>query len=312
MKALHIDMPQFNKKLIGKVYESWEEMPWQMITHVLRVFDAPIPQWWGEQARHWQNIQILKALNNWKDEDLTQWRQATLLTHQDLSFEEAHVIWLHDLNTVLTASLEFAMTEIGEGKRIMNQTLYKNPMPVIKVKDHRLGEHIKWLSAYSDYDEPFRDCTLYELGRIYTLYEQFRETGDNYYFCELLAVLYRPEKKRAERQNDDSDDPRQKLEMSNKKMRVRAAIARDEILPSVKKTMELHLVSAMARFSELYPSVFKGTAQKGKRQGDFLDFVLELADFDPVKSDEIFKRSAHDMFELAERSLARQAENTPK
>lgn len=304
MKELHIDMPMLQKKLVGKIYESWEEMTWQTITHVLRVLNAPMPQWSEEETMHWQNLQILKAMNGWTDKDLTDWRWATILSNQDVDMLTAQQIWLKDLDTILSQSLQFAfqtITENTENKRILSQTLYKNPLPVIKVKD-KSGTFQKWFSAYSDDDNPFRDCTLYELGRIFTLYEQFRESGEETHFSELLAVLYRPEKPRKERQNDDSDDNRQPLESSIKKMRVRMAMVRDQIHPSVKKTIELHLTSAMSRFAELYPSVFSkktGATQKG----DFLDFVLELSDYDPQKSDDLFKRSAHDMFELAERLI---------
>ncbi len=307
MKELHIDMPMLQKKLVGKIYESWEEMTWQLITHVLRVFNAPMPQWSAEEAMHWQNMQILKAINGWTDADLKAWRTATVLSNQDVDMLTAQQIWLKDLDTILHQSVQFAfqpITENTENKRVLSQTLYKNPLPVIKVKA-KSGTFQKWFAAYSDAENPFRDCTLYELGRIFTLYEQFRESGEETHFCELLAILYRPEKPRKDRQNDDSDDMRQPLESSVKKMRVRIAIVRDQIHPSVKKTIELHLTSAMSRFAELYASVFSKKKTAADKKGDFLDFVLELADYDPQKSDDLFKRSAHDMFELAERLIKR-------
>lgn len=305
MKELRIDMPMYQKTLVGKIYETWEEMSWQKITHVLGVFNAPVPNEWTPEASHnWQNIQILKAINDWSDNDLQEWRMATILSNQDTDIVTAGEIWLTDLETILTESMKFAFSENGEGVRYLNKNLYKNPLSVIKIKE-KSGVFTKWYSAYSDEDEPFRDCSLMELGRLFTLYEQYRETNEKEYFSELLAVLYRPEKPRSERQNDDIDDPRQPLESSQKKLRIRIAIARDQIGASVQKTIELHLTSAMARFAELYPSVFSGKNSSKAKKGDFLDFVLELSDYDPLKSEELFKRSAHDMFELAERLTER-------
>jgi hypothetical protein len=311
MKELRIDMPMYQKTLVGKIYESWEEMSWQKITHVLAVFNAPIPKSWTPKATYnWQNIQILKAINDWSDNDLQRWRMGTILSHQDIDMVTSSEIWLSDLEAVLKESMRFAFFYDGVNPdnsvevRYFHKNLYKNPLSVIKIKE-KSGVFTKWYSAYSDEEEPFRDCSLYELGRIFTLYEQYRETNEREYFSELLAVLYRPEKPRAERQNDDIDDPRQPLESSHKKLRVRIAIARDQIAESVCKTIELHLTSAMAKFGEMYPSVFGGEKSKKAKKGDFLDFVLELSDFDPLKSEELFKRPAHDMFELAERLTER-------
>lgn len=312
MKELRIELPVYKKTLTGVIYENWQELSWQKITHVLAVFNAPVPKNWTPQVTHnWQNIQILKALNNWSDSDLQEWRMATILENQHIDILTAGEIWYQDLESILTASISFAFSENTEGVRYLNKNLYKNPLSVIKIKE-KSGVFTKWYSAYSDEDEPFRDCSLYELGRIFTLYEQYRETNEREYFSELLAVLYRPEKPRAERQNDDIDDPRQPLESSHKKLRVRIAIARDQIAESVCKTIELHLTSAMARFSDMYPPIFKGKHSRKNKKGDFLDFVLEVSDYDPIKADSLFKLSAHDMFELAGRLVERSMAEKPE
>jgi 23S rRNA pseudoU1915 N3-methylase RlmH len=306
--------------LQGKIFDSWAELDWRQIAHVLSVFNMPMPSDWSAQTRqYYQNMQILKALNDWTDEDLEHWRD-TYLDCVATTYPDSHIIqlssngkeltskrlayyeWLEDLKNVVNRSIEFAITENTEG-RFINQTLFNNPLPYLKFKDKN-GFDVRWYAGYSDFEEPFRDATLDELGRIYTLFEQYNDTQDAKYLHEMIAVIYRPGKPRVDRQNEDNDDPRLPLEKSQKLLRVRVAIVRDCFKSGIKELIKLHVVSAMARMKELYDPIFGGKSGSNKGS-DFLDFILELSDFNPLDTEGISQKNAHDMLELAVRSIER-------
>jgi hypothetical protein len=328
MKSITISIE--GKELLEvKKIEDWQELTWQQIAHVLSVFNMPMPAQWSKETRErYRNLQILKAINQLSDEDLEHWRDTYLEKVQIQSFADSHIItydtqgreffpkklayyeWLEDLKNVADRSIEFAITKNTEGEPYINAKLYKNPLPILNFTDKK-GVKVKLYAGYSDFEDPFRDATLDELGRIYTLIEKYQQTQDETFLNEMIAVIYRLGKPRVDRQNEDNDDPRQPLEKSQKLLRVRVAIVRDNFQREVKEMIKLHVVSAMERMKELYPSIFTAKSNSGKAS-DFLDFILELADYKPLDTEGVSVKNAHDMLELAVRSTERNKQKLPK
>lgn len=297
---------------------SWEDMTADQIAHVLALLKVPpLFGMANDELLFWKRVQIFKTLTDWTDKDLLNWQVALIADEMaDLGCDlETATAIFNDISKIVIEKYTAFMFHT-EGRIFINPTLYTNPLPTLKMPDgatfHKgksmtLSTTIRtYVAAESSENDPLSNCTLEELSRLFTLYEAYQKTNAVENLHTLIAVLYRPRKPRTAKnvQTDYDDDERQPLEASEKGIARRANLVAEVMPPALMGVIELHIVSCRARFVELYPELFKAPKSTANTQkGDWLDLILELADYDPTKKDLVMQANAHDMLTVAVRAF---------
>jgi hypothetical protein len=136
---------------------------------------------------------------------------------------------------------------------------------------------------------------------LFSTFEAYHADGqDIAHLHKLTAILYRPLKSRYD-QNIDNDR-RRPLEVDDEVIEDRARKI-GEIFPiQILRVIEFYIASCRAQFAKLYSEVFKPKSQNTEG-GDWLDFILAMSDFDVTKKNAVMGENAHDMLEMACRSI---------
>lgn len=300
---LQITLPTRN--LYARLGDTIHQYSADEIAFVLKMFDAPVPdqteEWFG-----WKLIQLFKGLTRFTDEDLQEWQRAAIVQfyqeNPDAGEDDGLAAWLSDLKQVINRIADIFLDFDASTKAFsIKPSLFKNPLPWLLVKNVS-GTVLKLYAPYSTEDEPFGAISLAEYGQIVSLYDQYRNENDEFAFYRLCAILYRPKTK-----EKDSADIRMPLEKSESKIMERAAMFKRQLPDGYKRVIDLHIVSCSVQFAEQYPDIFSQKKSSNKKS-DLVDFVLELANFDPIKQKQVLQENVHDMFEIAARLLTRKVE----
>jgi hypothetical protein len=299
-----IEIPLKNRVLLALLPTQWRDMTSDEIAHVLSICYAPFPKKNAKVSDIYafQNLQILKSLTRWSDDDLDEWGSENVidfLTEFPKEDQQMAVdAWTAELKSIFEVFTDFMFTEDKEkGIRTINNTLFINPLPSISYRDSR-GIIKKLYAGYCDEENPFRDATLNELTQIFTEFQNYADSDDNTSLMRLFALFYREAKPRTTRQTDDDDDPRTPLQNAEKNIQKRARLIESQTPIAIRRIIVLHLASAMEAFKAQYDEVFNSSSQNTEG-GDWIDFVLEITDFDPLKKDVAMRLPAHDIFETA-------------
>jgi hypothetical protein len=310
-----IEITLKNRVLFALLPTSWSDMTSDEIAHVLSICYAPFPKKETDISAifAFQNLQILKSLTRWTDEDLDEWGSEyvvdfmTEFPHEDQDMAVA--AWMMEMKSLFEVFTDFMFTENKEkGIRTINNTLLNNPLPWIMYRDNH-GIIKKLYAGYCDKENPFRDATLSEVTQIFTDFQNYADTDDILPLMRLFALFYRGAKPRTTRQNDDEDDPRTPLENSEKNIQKRARLIESQTPVAIRRVIVLHMASAMEAFKAQYEEVFSGSSQNTEG-GDWVDFILEVTDYDPLKKDAVLRLSAHDMMETACRLIRKSKKDT--
>lgn len=297
---MHIEIILSNdplKTLTANFETEWNGHNSGMIGLILSVFDAPTLLMQGEEAVFWQRLQIFKALTEWTDDDLKAWEKSDLET--GTTAEE----WLFMLKETVNKATDFLFDESENGLTIA-PNLTNNPLPWLKLMDNK-GMIQKYYAAYSTDEDPLSNITLNEMSQMFALYENWRSNNNINALDQLIAILYRkPKPKTAENLKRNYDgDIREPLETYQSGINRRAELLGNFLTPVQKKVIAFHIVSCRAKIADLYPNLFSKTGGSGG--GDWLDFVLELGDYDITKNALILQQDAHDALTTAERLVKR-------
>jgi hypothetical protein len=273
-----------------KLIDGWSQMTSDEIAHVLTFLEARVPFSDIEMALQFQDVTLLKLFNKDLVAEIT-----------EVFFDELERM---DYLIQIAKSFvdQFALSNKDSRKLIHN--LYINPLPWVKLKDEK-GTIRKYYAPYCSEEQPFRDCTFIEIARILFLYQNYREENNEQYLNDMIAILYREAKPRNERMNDDQDDPRMKLEDSEKLLSRRSKLVEQQFPKGLKSMICLHVVSAFEAFSSQYSDLYDGKKNKGG--GDMIDFVFEICDFDISKKDAVLNMNCHEVYEFASRLIAKRA-----
>lgn len=304
--------------------ENWDSMTLNQVAHTLAVFAAPAVNQTGlidrpDVALFWKRLQIFKALTGFTDLNLHEWQAVEIslfYKETQLLDSAAAIAYFQDkLRQLVEKTTAFMLIQDAKtGAYFLNSSLCVNPLYAIKLPmpSARTGKPNKngaprqlllgnYYPAVSSADDPLSNVSLEELSRLFSSFEAYHADGQNIeHLHTMTAVLYRPLKSRYN-QNTDTDR-RRPLEVNEAVIQDRAekiaAIFPLEIL----RVIEFYIASCRAQFARMYPEIFKPKSQNTEG-GDWLDFVLALSDFDPTKKDKVMSDNAHDMLELACRSI---------
>lgn len=293
MKFIEVNID--NWSLTASIPESWNEMTTDQINHVLMVFEAPIP-FVKYELIDWKRLQIFKALTGWTDADIEAWKTASFSLYSD-----ENVFW-SDLKILIESTTDFMLIKAdGEGYNI-NPELTLNPFPWIKIKEKKGIK--KYYGPYSSEGTPLANVTLDELAQIFTAFDDYLQSQDIAHLIKVCAIMYRlPKEKTADNLKRNYDgDIRQPLEDYEAGIKSRVVLFQNHLPEYFLRVIELHIASCRAELKKLYESLFSNSGSHTEG-GDWIDFILELADYDLTKKDFIMKQNAHDSLETAVRIL---------
>ena len=315
---------QLQTRLIKRTFPNkWNDLTVDQTAHVLAVFYAAHPIFSDPQSiLYFKKVQIFKALAKVTDKDLSEWRKQTIETYtlDAQSAEVADLIWLTDFGKMLdTATADF----VGEKEKPENETektdgepsyvllprLTKNPLPWLKMPDAK-GTIQKYYAAHSTDDLPLKNVSVYELSRIFTQYDTYQaaETSEERRAAldTLIAILYRPAKADSKRNRETNYDGDIRMPLNEYEHRLASKIPlfSKHINEKVKFLIAFHIESCRAALPNLYPDLFKKRSEGDTTEGgDWIDFILEMADFDIVKKPVVMRENAHEALTLASRLI---------
>ncbi len=303
---MRIELPIAEGKwLTSTIRTTWNKLTLEESGLCLAVFEAPTPLMQGEEARFWKRLQIFKALTRWKDADLNSW-QALHIAQEGNTMET----WFFELREMVHTATAELVIEDGEGISI-KPGMTKNPLPWLKMPDEK-GSIAKYYAAHSTDEDPLSKISLDEMSQLFTLYEDWRSSGDVGHLNRLIAILYRkPKEKTPENIKRNYDgDIRKPLENYDAAIDRRAALIEKNVPTHAKRVIAFHIASCRARMAELYPDLF--SRNSGNTEGgDWLDFVLELGDYDITKNEAVLRQDAHDALTVAERLVKQSKRKKP-
>lgn len=297
-----IELPLSNRTLSANVPTLWNDMTPAQVAHLLKVFGLPFA--WAnsiDESFRWKQIQILKALTKWTDDDLNKW-QAEHIVDDNINGE---AIFYQDIENVCDQITEKLAKRIDENnsRYELIASLTKNPYPKIEIVVEK-GKTRTFYAAKSSEESPLDAVSLDELSRIFTLWEAFRDSKEEHHFNEMLAILYRPKKSLDDRLKKNYDgDIRQRLENDEAKITARAKIFEQHVTENFRITVDFHIASCREAIAAMYPSVFgrKQGSSSTDESGDWLDLIIALADDDFGKKDLVMSANAHDSLAWADR-----------
>lgn len=295
-----IELPFFEHTLTADVPSTWNDMTPAQVAHLLNIFALPV-QWaeTREGAFRWKQMQIMKALTNWTDEDLAQWQSQ----HFAEDFEMGAWAFLEDVVNVCNQLTEQLAKQTEEINWELVPNLTKNPYPKIDILIGN-GKVKTFHAAKSSEESPFDTLNLDELSRIFTYWEMWRDEGLDEHFDMLLAVLYRPKKSLDDRLKKNYDgDIRKKLEQDDEQIEKRAKLFGQHVSDNFRKVIDFHIASCREHIAAMYPSVFsrKNELPNTGNTGDWLDLIIALADDNFGKKETIMRSNAHDSLSWADR-----------
>ena len=215
-------------------------------------------------------IGMTRMLLGLSDADLAKWEADCLRE----SPEEGAKIFADELRQVIHAALGGLfdiIEEEGKGTKYRCRlNLTKCPYPSLThTKKARNGKPGKSTFYYCAADG-LSNVTLYELGMLYTLYENYVATNDIQWADQLIATLYRPSKP-ITRQNTDmgfEGDRRQPLRRYEAKVAERAELVK-MVDPLVKRVILFWFASCREDIANQYPKVFKRSASASGKTSEY-------------------------------------------
>ena len=293
MKNLTVEINKF--KLSADVKESWNEMTPDEINHILMVFDAPVALM-GEESIDWRLLQVFKALTKWNDDDLKKWELLSLEAYGDDSF------FFTDLKILIEATTSFLILKDDDGYSI-NPELTQNPFPWIKIEVK--GQVKKYYAAHNEENYVLSNVSLDELAQIFTAFENYIAEKDTDYLYRMCAIMYRLPKTRTKKniERNYDGDIRNPLEDYESGISKRAERFKKHLPQMFLRVIEFHIASCRASISKEYEAIFAPSKGGTTEGGDWIDFILELSDYDVLRKDAVMKQNAHDALETAVRLI---------
>lgn len=137
-----------------------------------------------------KRIELLKALLDIDQAFMESWEQDCLNAYE----EDGRLIFLAEVDEILEATnFLFEKVPDQENQYQIKLGLTKCPWPKL---EHRHKNKKKRLYGPAD---GLSNLNIYELGRTFTLFEQYLNEQDESKIDELLAVLYRPAKSKTKK-----------------------------------------------------------------------------------------------------------------
>lgn len=210
-------------------------------------------------------IGMTRMLLNLTDSDLAKWEADCLRENP----EEGAAIFADELRQIIHAALAglFQIVE-EEGKGTAYQcrlNLTKCPYPTLTHTQKGNGKRPGKTTYYYCAADGLGNVTIYELGMLYTLYENYVNTNDPQWADQLIATMYRTAKP-ATKDNVEmgyEGDRRQPLRRYESKVTERAELVRN-MSPLVKRVILFWFASCRQYIAEQYPKVFKKSSGSGK------------------------------------------------
>jgi hypothetical protein len=293
MKNLTVEINEL--KLSADVAESWNEMTADQINHVLMVFDAPVALM-GEESIDWRLLQIFKALTMWTDDDLRIWELLSLETYGDDS------IFFSDLKILMDAATSFLLSK-DEGGYSINPELTRNPYPWVKIFEK--GQLKKYYAPHNEATNVLTNVSLDELAQIFTAFENYISENNTDYLFRCCALMYRLPKSRTPQnlERNYDGDIRNPLEDYESGIQKRTQLLKKHLSPMFLRVLEFYIASCRAAISKEYEAIFAPSKGGSTEGGDWIDFILELSDYDVLRKDAVMKQNAHDALETAVRLI---------
>lgn len=293
MKNITVEINEL--KLSADVAESWNELTSDQINHVLMVFDAPTPLM-GEESIDWRLLQVFKALTKWTDDDLRVWELFSLEAYGEDS------IFFSDLKILMDAATSFLISKDEEGYSITPE-LTRNPFPWVKIEVK--GQLKKYYAPHNVDTNVLSNVSLDELAQIFTAFENYISEKDTEYLFRCCALMYRLPKPRTPQnvERNYDGDIRNPLEDYESGIKKRTELFKKHLTPMFLRVIEFHIASCRAAISKEYEAIFTPAKGGNSEGGDWIDFILELSDYDVLRKDAVMKQNAHDALETAVRLI---------
>lgn len=186
---------EFNGRQI-KIPQGWNDLnTTQLYMLYFCLFSEAYTFLDAEEITMAMRISATRYLLDLKDEEIIAWRNQR---RTEFGATEGNNIFLTELRTIARTATEhlFEETEDEEG-RIQVQirfALTKNPYPWLDFRATTLDPPLLW---YAPADS-LSNVTIYELGVLFTLFEQYVASKNEGLVDRLLATMYRPPKPQTE------------------------------------------------------------------------------------------------------------------
>lgn len=234
------------------VAQSWNELPLRMqmfiygvlMTDVGKVFET-------HELIHAKKMIIVQHLLGLSDQFMKDWAKDV----KDVEGESAEEVFFAELDEVLRVA-DFLFERIpGEedepDKYQINLGLTRCPYPVVTFPK---GNKKKYYYGPAD---GLENITIYEMGTLFTLFENFLKTQDEAIANELIATMYRPSKPstRANKQSGYAGDRR--LPLRDHEAMIKKRIPRMAKMPrNAKQIILFWLASCRHQIIKAFPNVF--------------------------------------------------------
>ena len=214
-------------------------------------------------------ISMTKYLLRMTDADMARWEADCLKKDK----ENGAATFAEELRFVIHAALEGLFDivedeETGGTKYSCRLNLTKNHYPMLihtpktKGKSGKPGKTTWYYCA----DDGLANISIYEMGALFTLFENYINTNEMQWVDQLIATLYRPSKPLTQYNLDTAyeGDRRQPYRKYEAKVTERAELVQG--LPEdVKRLILFWFASCRQEIAERYPKVFKRAGNGGKQ-----------------------------------------------
>lgn len=240
-----------------KVPQSWNEL---LLTELLTLFQLLNSQAPGfifakEELPLFLRIEAGKYLLQIDDAFLHKWKADCLAAYPD----GGDLIFQQELWETVQSITGFLFTPNNE----IQLQLTRNPYPRI---GYTKGKKKAYLYGPKD---GLSNITIYELGTSFTLFENYLKTKEERFLNKLLAILYRPAKKKSKANKRSAYQGDRRLPYYQHEATV------DQRLPLIRKWPPLlkgillfWFASCRQEIIDGYPNIFKSNAPKLEKIGN--------------------------------------------
>lgn len=296
---------------------SWNDLPLNLQLHIFTMLNIQLHHLDARTLEQVQRQEIMRMILKLEPKDLHLWRRDRRKAYGKRSGDQ---VFFSELDEVIKAATGFLFIEQtdedGSIAYEVNPTLTKCPYPVIAGTDAQ-GNAIE-LHAPADVLD---NLSFYEIGAVFTLYENFARARHIDDALALLATIYRPAKPATEENlaSNYQGDIRQPYRQHESTVQQRTPYLR-AVPPIVRGLLLFWVGSCLHNITvKQYPNLFESTEENTRRVGNdygWAGTLLTLAG-GPVHLNDMADQNFHNAFiwmsmKEDERKLAEFKENAAK
>lgn len=218
-------------------------------------------------------ISMTRYLLRMTDADMAKWESDCMKQDE----ENGATIFAEEMRFVMHAALEglFKIEEDEDGgatRYSCRLNLTKNPYPMLSHTPAPKGKSKKArkTTVFHCAADGLANISIYEMGALFTLFENYLNTQDMRWVDQLIATLYRPSKPVTKYNLETAyeGDRRQPYRKYEAKVAERAELVAG-MPEDVKRVVLFWFASCRQAIAEAYPKVFKRSGDGGKQGANY-------------------------------------------